>query len=159
MSDAFSSFIDYNPNPVQQPQQQPQQQPPPEQQQNQSPAYSISDFRGLDVLQTPTWMLDLTHQRVPYANPAALELWQVKSREHLEVVTQELLGNETTRYTLEQYLTRISMGEKPIEFWNFYPDQEHSSSAVAVCCFFKSVLIENTGNCLLVEGHVPNFNV
>lgn len=114
------------------------------------------DLEPLDLLRTPTWVLDLERGVRWWVNSASLSMWNSPSREELLRRGEGSTISEATLTRFAMFRDRFLRGESSIERWSFYPD---GAPPVVADCHVSGVLIadkrDEPGRVgMLVEAHV-----
>ncbi len=100
-------------------------------------------------LKTPIWIFDIELERMLWANPAALELWQAND---LDELLERDFGedmSEGVRERLHGYLDAFSLGDTREETWTFHP----RGRATRIFCHCRGFPLTDGRLAMLVEGH------
>ncbi|MDY6938749.1 MAG: EAL domain-containing protein [Cyanobacteriota bacterium] len=106
-----------------------------------------SEVGGLNVLQTPIWILDIEQKQVCWANRAALSLWDIETVEEF-IRQQGSDGWHRLPATLQETLDRLELGQTAREVWPI----PRIGGSISMSCTCSGVQLENGRGAVLVEG-------
>ena len=96
------------------------------------------DLEPLDLLRTPTWVIDLDRGVRWWVNTASLRMWNSPSREELLRRTTGSTPSDATRTRFATLRARFLRGESSLERWSFYPD---GAAPIVADCHVSGLLI------------------
>jgi signal transduction histidine kinase len=118
------------------------------------PFIGAQTLAAFDRLSTPLHIYCFDRQRVAWANPSALKVWQADSLLELQI---RPLGPFTaaTQVRLAENLEAFRSGETVDESWVFYPN----ANAAPALCRLSGVSLIDAPYCMLVEHLTPTGEV
>ncbi|UXI02231.1 putative bifunctional diguanylate cyclase/phosphodiesterase [Photobacterium sp. TY1-4] len=104
-------------------------------------------FSLFERLQSPVWVFDIQHQKILWANPASLPLWEAASLEELTARDLGLDMTQAVRAQLEVYQQRFVAGEAIKTWWSFTPKGREKKAL----CHFSGIPLPDGRLAMLVE--------
>lgn len=104
-------------------------------------------MQHLDYLETPVWIFDIEQEAMFWANPPAIKLWGADNKSDL-LARNFADMTEATRSRLGGYLDGFREGQRFVERWSFYPEDD----PVTVDCSCSGVYLPDKRLAMLVEG-------
>lgn len=114
-----------------------------------SPRLDAVRAARLERSATPSWLFDLEHPAICWANEAALAFWHADS--HAQLYSRDFRSDlsSSARERLQTYGTRLAAGKSFSERWTLYP----LGVPTPVDCQLSGILTDAGHAAMLVEAH------
>ena len=108
-------------------------------------------FEALNLVSLPTWIFDIDHSRVHWANQAALVIWDAQSLQELCERDMAIDMSDSVRRRLKQYQADF-VSQKAVfnEQWTLYP----GGKPVPLKARFSGIELEDGRMAMWCEGHL-----